>query len=65
LESSEEKSCEERLFKIWSAYEYFLQKFVCLQPKEMVLDEATIPWWGGLKFGTCNPQKTTKYGVMV
>jgi len=31
----------------------------------MSLEEAMIPWWGGLKFGTCNPQKITKYGVTV
>jgi hypothetical protein len=37
---------------------------VYLQPKGMSLDEATIPWQGGLKFGTCNPQKI-KYGMMV
>jgi hypothetical protein len=38
---------------------------VCLQPKGMSLEEATIPWWGALKFGACNPQKITKYGLMV
>jgi len=38
---------------------------VYLQPKGMSLDEATIPWQGGLKFGTCDPQKITKHGAMV
>jgi hypothetical protein len=36
-----------------------------LQLKELSLDEATIPWWGVLKSGMCNPGKITKYGVLV
>jgi hypothetical protein len=37
---------------------------VSLHPKELSLDEATIPWWGRLKFRTYNPGKT-KYGALV
>ena len=38
---------------------------VHLQPKELSLNEATIPWQGGLKFKTYNPGKTTQYGLLV
>ena len=54
------------LFKIWSMYEYFVQKFrsVYSPKQELSLDEAMIPWWGCLKFRTNNPGKI-KYGVLV
>jgi hypothetical protein len=40
-------------------YDYLLQKFrsVYSPEKELSLDEAMIPWRGGLKFRTCNPGK--------
>jgi hypothetical protein len=38
---------------------------VNLQPKEPSLDEATVPWFGHLKFRTCSPGKITKYEVLV
>ena len=55
------------LFKIWPAYEYFVQKFrsVYSPKQELSLDEAMIPWRGRLKFKTYNPGKITKYGVLV
>jgi len=33
---------------------------VSLQPKELSLDEATVPWCGYLKLRTCSPRKMTK-----
>jgi hypothetical protein len=55
------------LFKIWPVCEYFVQKFrsVYSPKQELSLDEATILWWGCLKFRTNNPGKITKYGVLV
>jgi len=43
-----------RLFKIWSVYEYFVQKFgsVYTPEQELSLDKAMIPWRGCLKFMT-------------
>lgn len=38
---------------------------VHLQPKELSLYEATIPWQGGLKFKTYNPGKIMQYGLLV
>jgi len=55
-----------QLFKIWSVYEYFVQKFrsVYSPKQELSLDEAVIPWRGRLKFRTYNPGKI-KHGVLV
>jgi len=54
------------LFKIWPIYEYFVQKFRSVySPKQLSPDEAMIPWQGHLKFRTYNPEKITKYGVLV
>jgi hypothetical protein len=38
---------------------------VSLQPKELFLDEATVPWCSHLKFRTSGPGKITKYEVLV
>jgi len=38
---------------------------VSLQPKELFLDGATVPWCGHLQFRTCSSGKITKYEVLV
>jgi len=38
---------------------------VSLQPKELFLDEATVPWCCHLKFRISGPGKVTKYEVLV
>jgi len=38
---------------------------VHLQPKKLSLDEAAIPWQGGMKFKTYNPGKIKQYGLLV
>jgi len=56
-----------RLFKIWSVYEYSVQKVgsVYSPKQELSLDEAMISWRGCLKLRTYNSGKITKYVELV
>ena len=66
-DNSQQTQDSGKLFKIWPMYAYFVQKFrsVYSPKQEMSLDEAMIPWRGHLKFRTYNPEKITKYGMLV
>jgi hypothetical protein len=55
-----------RFFKIQPALEFFLEKFQTVyKPKQLSLNEAVIPWKGRLHMWTYNPEKLTKYGLIV
>jgi hypothetical protein len=53
------------LFKIFTVYEYFLQKFrsVYSLKQELSLDEAIIPWRGRLAFRIYNPGKKNEIWI--
>jgi len=66
-DNSQQRQDSGWLFKIWSVYEFSVQKVrsVYSPKQEQSLDEAMISWQGHLKFKMYNPGKITKYGEMV
>jgi hypothetical protein len=56
-----------RLFKIKQVLHSSVEKFqdVYKPNQEISLDEAMVPWKGGLRILTYNPGKLVKYGLLV